>query len=97
MDKYLPPDADYDDIRVSPLMAKDVSGLPPAYVILGGNDPLHDTGAAYANKLRNAGVEVTVADYPGMMHDFVFMQSVLPQAHEALTNAAKAVGEMLRR
>jgi acetyl esterase len=97
MEKYLPEGADPDDVRLSPLMAADFSGLPPAYVLLGGADPLHDEGLAYAVNLRAAGVAVTVADYAGMMHDFTFLQSVLPQAHEALTDAAKAVGEMLRR
>ena len=38
--------------RISPLRAKDFSGLPPAYVMLGGYDPLHDEGLAYAEKLR---------------------------------------------
>ena len=75
---YLPDDADRADPRVSPLKAADVSGLPPAYVMLAGFDPLHDEGLAYAEKLREAGVAVTVADYPDMVHDFIYMQAVLP-------------------
>jgi acetyl esterase len=97
MEQYLPRDVDPDDVRVSPLLTQDVGGLPPAYFLLGGDDPLHDEGLAYAERLRAAGVRVTVADYPGMMHDFTFLQSVLPQAHEALTAAAKAMGEMMRK
>jgi acetyl esterase len=88
---YLPADADRADPRISPLLAKDVSGLPPAYVMLGGYDPLHDEGLAYAEKLRGAGVAVTVADYPDLVHDFIYMQAVLPQAPEAVKQAAAAL------
>lgn len=88
---YLPADADKKDPRISPLAAVDVSGLPPAYVMLAGFDPLHDEGLQYAERLRLAGVSVTVADYPGMVHDFIYLQAVLPQAAEALNTAAKAL------
>ena len=88
---YLPGDADRADPRVSPLRAEDVNGLPPAYVMLAGFDPLHDEGLAYAEKLRAAGVSVTVADYPDMVHTFIYMQAVLPQAERALHAAAAAL------
>jgi acetyl esterase len=88
---YLPPGADCNSPRVSPLKARDFSGLPPAYVMLGGYDPLHDEGLAYAEKLRAAGVKVTIADYAEMVHCFIYLQTVLPQAHDAVADAAKAV------
>ena len=93
---YLPADADRNDPRVSPLAAKDFSGLPPAYIMLAGFDPLHDEGLAYAEKLRVAGVPVTVADYPDMVHDFIYMQAVLPQAPQALVTAAAALKSALK-
>jgi acetyl esterase len=92
---YLPAGADRNAPRVSPLRAKDFSGLPPAYVMLAGYDPLHDEGLAYAEKLRAAGVKVMVADYPGMVHGFVYLQTVLPEAREALAKAVKAVKTLL--
>ena len=92
---YLAPDADKDSPRVSPLRAKDFAHLPPAYVMLGGYDPLHDEGLAYAEKLQSAGVKVTVADYAEMVHGFIYLQTVLPQAHEAVAKAAKAVKQVL--
>jgi acetyl esterase len=88
---YLPPDADRNSPKVSPLRAKDFAGLPPAYVMLGGYDPLHDEGLAYAEKLRAAGVKVTVADYADLVHGFIYLQTILPQAHDAVAKAAKAV------
>jgi acetyl esterase len=92
---YVPAGADTSDPRLSPLRAKDVSGLPPAFIMLGGFDPLHDEGMRYADKLRAAGVKVTVADFGDMIHCFVYLQSVLPQARDALAGAAKAVAAML--
>jgi acetyl esterase len=88
---YLPADADRNSPKVSPLRAKDFSHLPRAYVMLAGFDPLHDEGLAYAEKLRTAGVKVTIADYPDLVHGFIYLQTVLPQAHDAMTKAAKAV------
>lgn len=92
---YIPLGTDPNDPRLSPLLAKDFSGLPAAYVMLAGYDPLHDEGLAYAEKMRDAGVNVTVADYPGLLHDFVCLQAVLPQAHTSLSVAAKALRRML--
>jgi acetyl esterase len=92
---YVPGAQDKSDPRVSPLNAPDFKGLPPAYVMLGGFDPLHDEGLAYARKLRDAGVEVEVADYSDLVHCFIYMQGVLPQAREAVTAAAKAVAKGL--
>lgn len=50
--KFLPPGIDASSPLISPLRAKDFSGLPPAYVMLAGYDPLHDEGLDYANKLK---------------------------------------------
>ena len=95
-DHYLGDGADKSDPRISPLRAKDVSGLPPAYVMVAGFDPLHDEGVAYAEKMRDAGVDVTLDDYPDLVHDFILMQAVVPQAQEALVTAAKALASALK-
>jgi acetyl esterase len=92
---YVPPGQDKSDVRLSPLNAVDVKGLPPAYVMLGGFDPLHDEGLEYARKLKDAGVAVEVADYSDLVHCFIYMQAVLPQAREAVIAAAKAVAKGL--
>jgi acetyl esterase len=84
-------DVDRSDTRMSPLLAKDFAGLPPAYIMVAGFDPLHDEGVAYGEKLRAAGVSVALADYPDMVHDFIYLQSVLPQAPEAVKAAAAAL------
>jgi acetyl esterase len=91
--QVLPPGS--DRAAASPLHTKDFSGLPPAYMVLGGYDPLHDQGLAYAEKLKAVGVKVTVADYSEMVHCFIYLQSVLPQAHAAVAEAAAAAAKAL--
>ena len=54
-DHYLPEDADKSDPRISPLLRRISAGLPPAYVMLGGYDPLHDEGAAICRKAARGG------------------------------------------
>jgi acetyl esterase len=93
--QVLPPGTNRASAKVSPLNAKNLSGLPPAFIMLGGYDPLHDEGLAYAEKLKAAGVAVTIADYGDMVHCFIYLQTVLPQAHEAVARAAAAVAKAL--
>lgn len=76
-----------NDAAKSPLMFPldhaDVSGLPPATVILAEIDPLHDEGAAYAEKLKQAGVDVQVKDYKGVTHEFFGLADLVPEAKDA--------------
>jgi len=88
---YCPDPALHGDPRLSPLRASDVSGLPPAYVVTAGFDPLRDEGKAYADKLDAAGVPVTYVNYPGMIHGFFSLRGVIPKAREAIAAAAAAV------
>jgi acetyl esterase len=94
-DNYLPKGADLRDPRLSPLYATDLAGVAPAYLLTAEYDPLHDEGLAYAAKLRESGVPVTVVDYPALVHDFIYLDAVLPQAREVLRAAAVAVRDAL--
>jgi acetyl esterase len=57
----------------SPARAKDLSGLPPAYMITCEHDPLRDEAMLYAMRLMAAGVPVEIHNYPGTVHAFDFL------------------------
>jgi acetyl esterase len=93
-------DAAASDPRASPLLAEllaeDRSGLPPAYVVTAGFDPLRDEGEAYARTLRDAGVPVTLRRHEGLVHGFVNMLSLAPVARAAMHETATALRLGLR-
>jgi acetyl esterase len=82
IEHYLTSKADVDDWRASPLRIKDMKGLPPAFVITAGADPLHDEGLAYRDRLKSADVDVTYVNYPGQFHGFWTMGKLVPEAHK---------------
>ncbi|MCF7547780.1 alpha/beta hydrolase [Pseudonocardia sp. WMMC193] len=84
------------DPRVSPALTEDLSGLPPALVITAEFDPLRDQGAAYAGRLRRAGVDATLLPVDGMIHGFLQMGGVVDRAREIVDQAADAVRAALR-
>jgi acetyl esterase len=86
--KAYAPGADLADLRLSPLLAKDVNGLPPAFVLTAGFDPLRDEGRAYASRLIDAGVKTTYVNYPGTIHGFFSLTRFLKQGLKANDEAA---------
>jgi acetyl esterase len=77
------PGGDPADPRLSPLLAKEFAGLPPAYIHTGQFDPFSDEGEAYAAKLTEAGVTVHGRSHSGMIHFFYCMQRMVPYARKA--------------
>jgi acetyl esterase len=77
------------------LRLADVSGLPPATVVVAEHDPLRDEGLAYAAKLAAAGVPVTTIEAPGMIHGFFGMIDLVPHAAQWTSAAAAEVGKAL--
>jgi acetyl esterase len=67
---YLSGGVDVTDPRVSPLLAEDLAGLPPALVVRAGFDPLRDDVVAYAERMRAAGVTVDSRRMSSLIHAF---------------------------
>jgi acetyl esterase len=89
---YVPAGTDLADLRLSPLLAKDFTGLPPAFVLTAGYDPLRDEGRAYADRLIDAGVKTTYVNYPGTIHGFFTLTRFLKQGLKANDEAAAVLG-----
>ena len=88
---YLPREADRADWRCSPLLAPSVEGLPPAFLLTAGFDPLVDEGRLYAERLAKAGIEVSYRCYEDMIHGFIVMGGVLDTAREAVADCCAAL------
>ena len=84
MAHYFREGGDRDQLVASPLFAEDFADLPSALVLTAGYDPLRDEGSAYADKLRDAGVETEVVEYGGMIHGFITMGGVVDAAVESM-------------
>tara|TARA_R110002072_G_scaffold62214_7_gene155940 strand:- start:31758 stop:32684 length:927 start_codon:yes stop_codon:yes gene_type:complete len=86
---YLTTEKQQTDWRASPFFVPDVSGLPPTFVATAGYDPLWDEGDAYARRLSDAGVPVTLRHYPGQIHGFVTIGAALPTSEIAIQDCVE--------
>lgn len=86
---YVPNEADRSQAYASPLLAEDLSGLPSATIIAAQIDPLLSEGEDYANRLREAGIDVAYQLYEGVAHEFFGMGAVVPEGLEAVAFAAE--------
>jgi acetyl esterase len=65
--------ANHANPELLPILATDVSGLPPAVIITAEFDILRDEGYSYAEKLRKAGVAVSYKCFPHQIHCLAFL------------------------
>jgi acetyl esterase len=91
--QYLRSRSDVNDFRFGPLIADDLSNLPPALVLVAGYDPLRDEGVDYAKRLIEAGNRVTLVNYEGMIHGFYLMGGAVDAAKRAIAQSAQALRE----
>jgi acetyl esterase len=90
-DQYLPPGTDRADPRVSIVLADDLSGMPPTYLVTGGFDPLRDEGEILGDRLARAGVTVVQRREPDLMHGFANLLGISVRCREAVARAAGAL------
>lgn len=86
--QYLRDETDGDNPYASPLRARHLRGVAPALIFTAEFDPLRDEGAAYATRLREAGVPVEYTCCGGLIHGFMGMAKVVEPAGTALERAA---------
>ncbi len=77
---------------MSPILCRDLSNMPPTFIITAEFDPLKDEGIAYAHRLKQAGVEVRHTDYTGLVHAFFNM----PKLHKSCLRAYEEIKEVLQ-
>ncbi len=82
--------------RVSPLLEPDLAGLPPAQIHVAECDMFRDDGAAYAERLTQAGVPASLTCHQGMIHFFYGLGRMVPQARPSLSAIGSEFGALLR-
>jgi acetyl esterase len=90
-DHYVPDPAGRVHPDASPLRVRDLSGLPPAYVITAEHDPLREEGFEYAERLRAARVPVEHRHFGSQIHAFFPFVNVLEDADKAVADAGAAI------
>ncbi len=85
---YLPPEhLTHPD--ASPVLATDLAGLPPTYIVTAEFDPLRDEGRAYAARLIEAGNDVTYREIKGAVHGLWVMNGVGPATSDMIGGVAR--------
>jgi acetyl esterase len=85
------------DWRASPLLHPDLKGLPRAFVLTAGYDPLRDEGLEYAQKLSEAGVPCSLVSFPRQIHGFITMGKVIDEANTAVQLCASQLRSAFAR
>lgn len=96
MKQYLPEHVEPSDPRISPIRTQDLRGLAPALIYTAGFDMLMDQGAAYAERLREAGVKASYANFDSLPHGFVAFPSAAPAAEAAIRRIARETAAALK-
>jgi acetyl esterase len=97
MANYLPTGTDQTDVRISPALYADLSGLAPAIIVMAGHDPLRDQGFAYGKLLDAAGVTTYVSCYDSLAHGFTAFTGSVPAADKACREMAGAIRDAFRQ
>jgi acetyl esterase/lipase/AcrR family transcriptional regulator len=93
---YCPDERDLRSPFVSPLLAKDHSGLPPTYLAVAQFDPLRDSGMAYHDALQAADVPVELHRGEGLIHGYLRAMGHCEASMAALQSMAGWLGARMR-
>lgn len=88
---------DAKDPRIAPMLTRDLSGLPPAWVVTCEFDPLRDEGEAYAAALAKAGVPVAATRIDGTIHASWNFFGVLEPGRRMMDEGIRWLREQFRK
>ena len=94
--QFVGDDHSVNDYRIAPSRATSHAGLPPAYVITAGRDPLRDDGVNYVNTLRGAGIDAQHDDFDSLPHGFLRMAKYSAATNAAIARVNRRIGQLLR-
>lgn len=92
-DQYAPDLSERQNPIASPLRAVSLAGLPPAWVMTAGYDPLRDEGEALASRLAADGVPTHLEKFDGQIHGFLRRTDLYDEAWRAI----RLIGEFISR
>lgn len=79
----------------SPVHSELLHTLPPAAILTAQYDPLRDEALAYAEQLKQEGVDVFVKNYEGLIHGFAGFTAQVEEAHQAVAEGASQLRQAL--
>ena len=88
---YTPGITDLSDPYLNPGQAPDLSGLPRTYLVTAEYDPLRDDGELFAQRLREAGNDVTQYRAAGLMHGFLLLWEEFDRANAVIDRIGRQV------
>ncbi len=88
LDHYVDSRVAWGNPYFAPLVADDLTGLPPATIVTAGFDLHRDEGLAFGDRLAAAGVPVEQRHYERMIHGFVSLPDVITTGMDAIQAAA---------
>ncbi|MDJ0396876.1 esterase [Rhodococcus rhodochrous] len=91
LDRYFTSPGDAETPYALPARAADVDALPPTLVLTTENEVLRDEGEFYGRRLREAGVDVTIRRFDGLVHGAFWMSGAVPRSGEMRDEVAKFV------
>ena len=91
---YLEKSEQWQDWRAAPILA-DLTGLPPAHLIVGNLDPLLDDSQHLAARLKESGVPCELTVYEGINHGFIRYGRLIKTARRAIADCAEALRKAL--
>jgi acetyl esterase len=92
--QFLPKNIDMSLPIFSPLTSLHLKDLPPTYIMTVGFDPLCDEGILLADKAKELGVDIRYKHYPRLAHEIFAISGIVPEAKEAIRDAAEELKKL---